>query len=237
MSAVAEQILRWHRVADAAQLQHEAYQRILAAATSAIDARGIFSVVLAGGGTPKPTYHALRAADADWSLWHIYFGDERCVPVDNPERNSAMARHEWLEHVPLPAANIHAIPAERGAEQGAQAYADLLREVGMFDLVLLGLGEDGHTASLFPGQDWGENTAAATVMPVHNAPKPPPDRISLSAARLADARQVFYLVDGDGKHEAVQRWRTGERIPAASVCPQNGVDVLVQASLLEPIAS
>lgn len=233
---MAEQVVRWHRIDDAAQLQHDASQRVLTAAAAAIKARGVFSVVLAGGGTPKPTYHALRAADTDWSAWHIYFGDERCVAEDDPERNSAMARREWLEHVPLPAVNIHAIPAELGAEQGAQAYADLLCDVGSFDLVLLGLGEDGHTASLFPGQDWGEGADARAVLPVHDAPKPPPDRVSLSATRLADARQVIYLVDGECKHGAVQRWRAGERIPAASVCPAAGVDVLVQASLLEPMA-
>lgn len=233
---MTQQTVRWHCVDNADQLQHEACKRVLAAAAAAIKTRGIFNLVLAGGGTPKPTYHALRAAHADWSAWHIYFGDERCAPQGDPERNSAMARHEWLDHVPLPAANIHVIPAELGAEQGAQAYADALRDVGMFDVVLLGLGEDGHTASLFPGQNWGEDADAPDVLAVHDAPKPPPDRISLSAARLADAGQVIYLVDGESKHEAVQRWRAGELLPAASVCPANGVDVLVQASLLEPMA-
>ncbi|MDN5925247.1 MAG: 6-phosphogluconolactonase [Xanthomonadales bacterium] len=230
---MTEQTLRWHRVDDAKQLQQEASRWVLDAAAAAIAARGVFHVVLAGGGTPKPTYHALRDAQTDWRAWHVYYGDERCVPEHDPQRNSAMARQAWLDHVPLPEANIHAIPAERGAEQGAQAYADTLRDVGAFDLVILGLGEDGHTASLFPGHDWGEDAASPMVLPVHDAPKPPPDRISLSAARLADARQVLFLVDGEGKRDAVRRWLAGDRLPAASICPLGGVDVLVQAGLLD----
>lgn len=230
---MTEPTVRWHRVADAGKLQHEASRRVLAAAAAAIEARGIFNVVLAGGGTPKPTYHALRGAQTDWSAWHIYFGDERCVPEHDPQRNSAMARAAWLDHVALPTVNFHAIPAERGAEEGARAYADLLADVGRFDLVILGLGEDGHTASLFPGKDWGESAAAPAALPVHEAPKPPPDRVSLSAARLADARQVMFLVDGEGKRDAVNRWRAGARIPAAAISPACGVDVWVQASLLE----
>ena len=137
-----------------------------------------------------------------------------------------MAGLAWLDHVPLPAAHRHAIPAELGAERAA-AYAAELRGVGDFDLVLLGLGEDGHTASLFPGHDWGEAPDAPDALAVLDAPEPPPERVSLSAARLSRSREVLFLVAGPSKREALARWRAGERIPAAAIRPATGVDVLV----------
>ena len=99
--------------------------------------------------------------------------------------------------------------------------------IGSFDLVLLGLGEDGHTASLFPSQDWGEGQESADALPVFNAPKPPPERVSLSAQRLGKAEQVLFLVTGAGKREAVSRWQAGDPIPASAIHPANGVDVLL----------
>lgn len=220
--------VRWHRLVDGEQLRDQARERILAAAASAIDARGRFTIVLAGGGTPRPVYRALRTADADWNAWQIYFGDERCLPEHDPERNSAMARAAWLDHVPLPPASIHVIPAEHGAGPGASAYAETLRDVGTFDLVLLGLGEDGHTASLFPGRDWGQSADAPAAIAVHDAPKPPSDRVSLSAARLSEAHQVIFMIEEVGKRDAVRAWQAGKPIPAAAIRPPGGVDVLLQ---------
>ena len=225
---------RWHAMADVAALHKEAYRRILDASVNAIAARGRFVLVLAGGSTPAPIYSALRAADTDWSLWEIWFGDERCLPTDNPERNSTMATKAWLEHVPIPAERIHVIPAEHGATRAAIEYSDALRGVGPFDQVLLGLGEDGHTASLFPDHDWGSGADAPDALAVLDAAKPPPQRVSLSAARLSHARSVVFLVAGEGKREAVRRWRDGDAIPACAITPRVGVDVLVVADLLGP---
>ncbi len=205
----------------------------LQAALQAIAARGVFHLVLAGGTTPRAVYQALRNTPAEWAKWQIWFGDERCLPPDHPERNSHMAREAWLDHVALPAANIHVIPAESGAAAGAAAYALELEGVGDFDLVLLGLGEDGHTASLFPGQDWGE-TGAAAALAVFDAPKAPPQRISLSAQRLSAARQVIFLVTGQSKRDAVGRWRCGAVIPAAAICPLGEVAVFVEEASLPP---
>lgn len=202
-------------------------QRILAAADTAIRAGGQFRVVLAGGNTPRAAYQRLRDARADWGAWHIYFGDERCVPRDDPARNSRMAEQAWLDHVAIPALQRHPIPAELGALAAARAYGASLRSVAAFDLVLLGLGEDGHTASLFPGHDWGEAPGSPAALAVFNAPKPPRERVSLSAVRLSLARVVLFLVSGESKRSALAQWRAGSDIPARAIAPAAGVDVLV----------
>jgi 6-phosphogluconolactonase len=224
--------VRWIGVADAAALRQVAYRRILDAAARAIERRGRFLIVLAGGNTPRGVYRMLRAADNDWPLWQVYFGDERCLPADDAERNSRMAADAWLDHVPIPLDQVHAIPAELGASAAALACAETLRGVGDFDLVLLGLGEDGHTASLFPGRDWGVAASAPDALAVFDAPKPPPQRVSLSAARLSRTRAVVFLVEGESKRDAVMRWRMGADIPARAIHPEAGVDVLVESTLL-----
>lgn len=225
-----QQVVRWHAVPDAASLQANALAHVLAAARSAITQHAAFDIVLAGGNTPRQLYRALRHADTDWSCWHIWFGDERCAPPDDPQRNSAMAHDEWLGEVAIPPANIHLIPSESGAREAAARYARELRTAATFDLVLLGLGEDGHTASLFPGHDWGTHADSPDVLAVFEAPKPPPERVSLSATRLSNAHAVLFLVEGAGKRDAVAAWKRGEAIPAASITPEAGVDVLLDAA-------
>ncbi len=227
MRAVDPQVLRWHAVADTAKLQNSACRRIVDASARAIAAHGSFAIVLAGGNTPRGTYGLLRDVETDWSRWQIWFGDERCLPRGDPERNSTMAYDAWLAHVPIPPARIHVIPAELGAEPAAHAYADALRGVRDFDLVVLGLGEDGHTASLFPGHEWGTAADAPDTLAVHDASKPPPQRVSLSAARLGRARQVLFLVEGQTKRNALIQWRAGGDIPARAIRPVCGVDVLM----------
>jgi 6-phosphogluconolactonase len=120
-------------------------------------------------------------------------------------------------------------------DEAAQQYSTVLRAVGDFDLVLLGIGEDGHTASLFPGHDWGAAPGSPDTLAVFDAPKPPPQRVSLSAARLSRARQVIFLVSGESKRKAVEAWRAGKDIPAQAIRPAAGVDVLVESVLLEPL--
>jgi 6-phosphogluconolactonase len=218
---------RWRPLPDRQALEREAAADILAAAAGAIAARGRFHLVLAGGETPRGAYRRLREAAADWEAWHIYFGDERCLPADDPARNSRMAAEAWLDHVAIPRAQRHAIPAEWGAIAAARAYAETLGAVGEFDLVLLGLGEDGHTASLFPGHDWGSAPGSPDALAMLDAPKPPPQRVSLSAARLSRARQVLFLVSGEAKRRAIAAWRAGRDIPARAIAPPAGVDVLI----------
>ena len=234
MNHPASQRCRWHAVLDTAALASAASTRVLDAASRSIRARGRFSVVLAGGNTPRASYELLRHADADWAAWHIYFGDERCAPRDDTQRNSRMARTAWLAHVAIPAGQVHEIEGELGAEDAARRTVETLAGVPDFDLVLLGLGEDGHTASLFPGHDAGSSRDAPDALAVFDAPKPPPERVSLSAQRLGRAREVVFLVAGEEKRQAVERWRRGDDIPARTIAPQAGVDVLIEARLLSP---
>lgn len=222
----------WHSFNTTAELEQAATQAILQAALHSISLRGTFHIVLAGGTTPRRIYESLRKADADWASWHVYFGDERCLPADHVERNSWMAAQAWLNHVAIPRPQIYPIPAEKGAQVATSAYAQILAGIELFDLVLLGLGEDGHTASLFPGHELSNAADAPTVIVVENAPKYPPQRISLSAHRLSAARKVIFLVSGVMKQQAVRDWRNGVAIPAAAINPTNGVDVYLEAALL-----
>ena len=220
---------RWHLAADIDDWLALALARVEQAEAEALKRHGAFHIVLAGGGTPRLLYQALAKEAHDWPRWHVWFGDERCLPPGDPERNSSMARTSLLRHTVVPAENVHVIPAELGAEPAAREYTHVIAGTGLFDLVLLGLGEDGHTASLFPGHDWGSTPDAPDVLPVRDAPKPPPSRVSLSARRLANAHHVLFLVTGAGKLDAVRHWRHGDPIPAAAIRPVSGVDVLLAA--------
>lgn len=227
-----EQIVRWHVFPDREALAREVGRLILDSAQGAIRAHGEFRIVLAGGDTPRGVYSHLATQAAQWSRWQVYFGDERCLPGNDAARNDTMAREAWLGRVAIPAQNVHAIPAEAGAEEGARRYAAQLRQVGEFDLVLLGLGEDGHTASLFPGHGMGDGAQAPDVLAVHEAPKAPADRVSLSAARLARSGQVFFLVVGADKRAAISAWQSGEALPAGRIRPASGVDVFVDSAAM-----
>jgi len=216
---------RWHIYENAAAVAAEAARRILTAAATAVAARGVFRIVLAGGRTPLRTYRLLSQATADWTGWHLYFSDERCLPPDHDGRNSRAATLAWLERVPIPAPNIHLIPAELGAEAAAAAYRHPVSTALPFDLVTLGMGEDGHTASLFPDQ---VHPAAELTLPVHGAPKPPPDRVTLSARALSDAREIMILVTGAEKRGPIAAWRAGKPLPVAGIGgTTGGVDVLI----------
>ncbi len=224
-------VTRWRVLPDALAVRDHAVQCIAQAAAKALTERGAFHIVLAGGSTPRAVYQALAGLQTDWQNWHVYYGDERCLPPEHAERNSQTAMQAWLAHVPLPAVQHHVIAAELGPERAAEQYAGAVAGVN-FDLVLLGLGEDGHTASLFPGNPLGNEPGAADVLPVNNAAKPPSARVSLSVACLSRSRQVVFLVTGAGKREAVARWRAGEAIPAAQVRCEKGVEVLLEQAAL-----
>ncbi len=225
---------RWHVAQGEADWLRQAVAYVQAAGARALRERGVFHVVLAGGGTPRKVYEQLAQEQHDWAHWQVWFGDERCLPPNDPERNSRMAQEAWLSQVAIPPQNIHVIPAEWGAAAAAESYGRELGAIGAFDLVLLGIGEDGHTASLFPGHDWGEAIDAPDVLAVFDAPKPPPERVSLSARRLSRAEVVLFLVAGAGKREAVKAWRGGVTLPAAAIRPACGADVLLDAASALP---
>ncbi len=225
------QICRWHEYADIETLERVAANWISASATRAIERNHAFHIVLAGGSTPRGIYEKLKYLESPWSAWHIYFGDERCLAVGDPERNSTMAYNVWLSQVPVPPQQVHVIPGELGPAAGAQCYAEVLATVPMFDLSLLGLGEDGHTASLFPGKAWGSDLSAPAVLAIEGAPKRPPQRISLSARRLSLSREVLVCVAGASKKQALTSWRAGKVLPISAIIPENGLDILVSNEL------
>lgn len=173
---------------------------------------GLFSFVLAGGSTPGPVYVELearhRAKALPWGRIAIYFGDERCVPAEDPESNYRTAFEALID--PIGIENFGAVHRMRGeaadAEAEAERYADLLPDT--LDLVVLGVGEDGHTASLFPMQPslFEEERKVLSVI----GPKPPPQRLSLSPVPILDAQRVLVLASGEGKAEALALALNGE---------------------------
>lgn len=209
----------------------EACRLISAAARDAIRERQVFRLVLAGGSTPRRAYELLAATAQDWGAWEIFWGDERCLPAADPERNSRQAQDAWLGRVALPASRIYPIPAERGSAPAAASYALTIADRQPFDLVILGMGEDGHTASLFPGAD--EDDAA--VVAVHAAPKPPAERVSLGWRTLRAGRKQLVLVTGAGKAKALAAWRRGNDLPIARAVRDDAC-LLVDAALRPIVA-
>ncbi len=200
---------------DTGSLATAVAQRITEIATQAIAANGVCRIALAGGETPRRCYELLRHMPIAWGHVHIYFGDERCLPVGDGQRNTTTAQHSLLQHIAIPDANVHCIPAELGAQVAASRYALELNQVMPLDLVLLGRGEAGHTASLFPGHPALQSRDS--VVAVFDAPKPSPERVTLSMAVLNAARRKIFLVAGVGKHVALQRIAQGEMLPAGQV--------------------
>jgi len=184
---------------------------VIAEAEAAIRERQIFRIVLAGGSTPRRTYEMLAGMVQDWSAWEIFWSDERCLPAEHPERNSRMAHDVWLSRVAIPAGQIHTIPAELGAARAAAEYSVLIVDRQPFDLVLLGMGEDGHTASLFSTS--GDHIAP--VIAVHGASKPPSERVSLNFKTLRACRKQLVLVTGTEKSSALLAWQQGAKLPIA----------------------
>lgn len=224
---------------DSENLALEGAQLFSELATQATDSQGIFSVSLAGGSTPQQMYTVLAnqpyQTKIDWARVHFFWGDERCVPPDHPESNYLKAKKTLLDHLPVPPENIHRIPAELPAEKAASAYEEELlkfftslsiekaREQTGFDLALLGMGNDGHTASLFPGTTTiHEGTRWVSAEYVDQVAA---WRITLTPAILNRARQAIFLVSGQAKSYTLPRVLYGsfqpERYPAQIIKPQN----------------
>ena len=214
-------------------MESAAQREILGAVRKAVGDRGICTLGLSGGGTPRGLYRNLSALPEgeapDWRRIHLCFCDERMVPPDDPESNYGMVRDELISRVPLPAGNVHRIRGERPPAVAAGEYAAdiakaLSRTGGRFDILLLGLGEDGHTASLFPGTDvLGERTnlAGAVFVPRLNS-----WRVSLTLPVINGAREVVFLVAGRAKAEIVRR-----------VLESPGPDPRIPATLVDPVDS
>ena len=200
-------------VADPEAAAERAAQVLARLIEAACEERGVAHLALAGGSTPRAAYDLLGPLVTDWSAVELWFGDERCVDAQDPDSNYRMVCESLLVHASVPDASVHRIPGERGPEAGARAYSDTLRDrlgepgtpidqTPRLDVILLGLGEDGHTASLFPGGDTVERVDELCVG-VRDAPKPPPERISLSLRVLRAARRCVLLATGQAKADAV----------------------------------
>lgn len=218
---------------DLEELSHGVASLFAATASRAVDQRGRFSVLVSGGETPLRTYELLAGEPyrqlVPWRSIHVFWGDERCVPRDDPRNNALMVRRALLDKVPLPEHQVHPITCETEAETAALRYESLLRSHfpdghARFDLAMLGLGDDGHTASLFPG--------AAELHEqrrwVSTARKPGEEimRVTLTPAVLNQARRVVFLVAGHSKASMARNVLEGEstpdRFPAQLINPEGG---------------
>src|SRR5260370_2116677 len=173
---------------------------------------GARTLVLAGGATPKRCYELLSLMEVEWGRVAVLFGDERCVHPDHPDSNYRMARESLLDRVAP--ATVYRMPGELGPDEGAGAYAHVVAAVAPLDVVLLGVGEDGHTASLFPGHPAVD--APGFAVGIRDAPKPPPQRVTLTLPVLQSARRVIILATGAGKADAVARAKRGE-VPSGMI--------------------
>jgi 6-phosphogluconolactonase len=195
----------------------------------AIARSGLFRLGLAGGNTPRAVYSALaQQTDAlPWERVQITFGDERCVPPDHPDSNYRMAFESLLSHVPIPAGNVFRIKGEVPHDEAArECEAQLAAVAARFgearyehDLLLLGLGEDGHTASLFPGSP-ALDEATRNVIPA-TGPKPPPQRITFTFPLINASKMVLFLLNDPKKEPILQGALRGE-YPSGKVAPAKG---------------
>ena len=194
--------------ANAEEAANEAAKRLAEAIREARARRGAAHVALAGGATPRRAYELLARDVRDWAGVEIWFGDERAVGPDHPDSNYRMVAETLLAGDPEPPPRVNRIEGERGAEEAADAYEAALEErlpakagTPVLDVALQGVGPDGHTASLFPGSPALD--AAGLCAAVHDAPKPPPERVTLTLRTLRGARKVLFLITGAEKAGAV----------------------------------
>ncbi|MDA2915877.1 6-phosphogluconolactonase [Nitrospinae bacterium AH_259_B05_G02_I21] len=220
---------------DAASLEEEAAQQVVRAVRNAVARRGECRLALSGGSTPRGLYTRLAEEPhrerVDWSKLHLFWGDERCVPPDHPESNYRMVHEALLARVPLLDGSVHRIPVELGPDRAAARYEEAIRAgsgeaVPRFDVVLLGMGADGHTASLFPDTPALSEERRLVVPTV--APTPPHDRVSITLRVINAARLVAFLVVGPDKARTLARvladeGRTSDgSLPASLVRPRTG---------------
>jgi 6-phosphogluconolactonase len=223
-------------LADPEEVAREAASELARRAGQRAERGGRFALALSGGSTPRRLFRLLASPAwrdrLPWASIHLFWGDERAVPPDHPESNYGTARKELLERVPIPAGNVHPVIVQVGAAEAARRYEEELRVLmapppgrpPRFDLVLLGLGADGHTASLFPASCALEQRRRWVVAPW--VEQVAGHRITLTLPVLNAAAAVAFLVTGSGKAEALARVLTGEgsveEAPARGVRPTDG---------------
>lgn len=218
-------------------LSRAAAERVLSIASHNLEVSNRFNLALSGGSTPERLYRLLADTSlrqlTDWAHWHVFFGDERCVAQDHAESNYRLAREALLDHVPIPASQVHPMVVDPGHPEGdACAYEALIRRevssenrIPVFDLVLLGLGPDGHTASLFPDTDaLGVRDRLVTSVRVDRLSS---TRITFTYPLLDHARHILFLVTGQAKAPLLAELQDGSdepRYPVQRLAPQGTVE-------------
>lgn len=216
---------------DAVELSRAAADLFVTLAVQSIRERGRFLVALSGGSTPMALYRLLAREPIDWTRIHVFWGDERLVPPEDAENSYGQAREALLKHIPIPTENIHRVASELDPVAAARDYASILREFAAppldwprFDLVLLGLGEDGHTASLFPGSPVDATEPVIAVTAQYQGR--PARRVTLTPLVFNAARQVIFLVTGANKAVTLKGvfsdYNSSEQIPAKRIQPADG---------------
>ena len=207
----------WHVHQDPATAATACAEHLAQRIMAVLETRERCHVALPGGSTPAACLSHLAEQPLPWDRVHFYLTDERCLPRGAAERNDRMIEQHLWHAITVPKTNLHPIPAELGAEPAAERYAILIDALERLDIILLGMGEDGHTASLFP-----DNPALndqRSVVPVHHAPKPPPERVSLGITTLRAAAERVVLATGPGKRDATDQVKAGVPLPINRIGP------------------
>jgi len=218
-------------VPDAAEVAHEAAERVIAAASRAADEGRTFSIALSGGSTPKALFELLATdpykSRIDWAKVEVFFGDERTVPPDHKDSNYRMAYEALLSKVPIPGENVYRMAGELEPHEAGRQYGQMLKEKfaeGGLDMVLLGMGDDGHTASLFPETEALNETKHRCV--ANFVPKLSTWRITLTAPFINRSKDVMFLVGGASKaarlQEVLEGPRDPRRLPSQLIQPASG---------------
>lgn len=216
------------------QLGQAAAEHVAYLSEQAIAQRGRFTIAVSGGSLPRLLFPLLVSeplrTKINWSKWYLFWADERCVPLTNPKSNYRLTRDYLLDHVDIPPSQIVPIDDSLNPAAAAADYQTKLTQIfdpppgqlPRFDAVLLGMGEDGHTASLFPGHALLHEDSA-WVAPIFDSPKPPPQRITLTLPVINQAQQVIFMAAGAGKVKALSAIVNGNsHLPAELVQPENG---------------
>jgi len=200
---------KWFIYKDFSHASKEAAKFLAEAIRNSVSERGVCHVVLPGGKSPEQCLQYLSEMDLPWDKVQWYPGDERVLSAGDSDRNDVMLKNNlWSK---IPAGIFHTIPTELGIEKSVDLFTNEVKKLDVIDVVFLGMGEDGHTASLFPGNDALNDSR--DIVPVYHSPKPPQERVSFSIKKLSEARIRMVLTAGESKASVLTRIKQGEKLP------------------------